>query len=94
MAWPKAMSIVEVEWIDSNSEGGWSSVEQYLKSATAGDTLACRSTGYLFHKDKRSLTLVQSQSQKSGYVADSITIPRFAVKSLRVIDKPPKGKGK
>ena len=92
MPWPKEMPIVEVEWVDSNAEGGWSSVEKYEATMEEDPSLLCKSSGYLLHKGKRTLMIVQSQSKKSGNIADSITIPRSAIRSLRIVERPRRAK--
>ncbi len=77
----KKPRIVEVEWIDASSKGGWGSVEWYLKNSQPS---LCRSTGYLLRKDAKAVTLVQSLGDhKDG--TDAIAIPRSCVKRIRYL---------
>lgn len=83
VSWPKPMPIVEVEWTDSMRHGGWRTADEWA-GALGPDSLACRSSGYLYRDDEHSLTLMQSLSI-NGSMADAIEIPRFAVQSIRVL---------
>ncbi len=90
MAWPKPMPIVEVEWVDSTSHGSWSTPELY-QDRIRGYGLLCRSAGYLFAKDRERVVVLQSQGL-SGNICDAMQIPRSAVRSIRVIEKPKRSK--
>lgn len=83
MTYPKAMPIVEVEWLDSAAKGRWSTPEQY-REAIGESPLVCRSAGYLFIKNRVRVGLVQSQNA-TGDVMDLIDIPRSVVRSIRVL---------
>ena len=76
----KKYQLVEVEWMDSCTDRGWHSREEYLKTIAVD---RCRTAGYLLKSSRTSLTVVQSQSDLTGNLTDSITIPRSAVKSVR-----------
>lgn len=83
MSWPKPMPIVEVEWIDSMQHGGWRTDGEWANTL-GPDSLSCRSSGYLYHDDEHSMTIMQSQAA-NGSLADAIEIPRIAVQSVRVL---------
>lgn len=71
---------IEVEWVDSSSRGQWDSVEGYkIKTARA---LRIRSIGYLLRSDRSEIVLIQSMGVNAD-VADSVTIPRGCVKTVR-----------
>ena len=76
----KKYPIVEVEWLDSITDGGWRPPEAYLASAAPDQ---CRSGGYLLKSARTSITLMQSRSDLSGNMTNSVTIPRVAVKSIK-----------
>jgi hypothetical protein len=82
MPFPKPMPVVEVEWDDSCSGGGWSTADQYAKR----DVLPACSVGYLLSRDRTRIIIVQSQAE-NGDVNDCITIPRGMVKQIRVLEK-------
>jgi hypothetical protein len=50
--------IVEVEWMDANTRGGWSPHEYYKDHAPA----AARTVGYLLEKNKLFITVVTTQA--------------------------------
>ena len=81
MKWPLT-KLVEIEWIDSCTGGGWRSQDSYLDDAHPA---ICRSIGYLLHKDAERVVVLQTMSSSSGHVSDSMTIPRVAVKCMRVL---------
>lgn len=80
MKWPLP-KLVEVEWVDSCTAGGWRSRASYLEE---GPTI-CRTIGYLLHKDKQKIVVIQTQSSSTGHVSDSMAIPVVAVKKMRVL---------
>jgi hypothetical protein len=79
----KHKRIVEVEWTDSCSQGGWGTTESHLSNHPS----TCRTVGYLLARDKRRITVVQSQSDTTLNVAEGMSIPAFAVKRIRYIGK-------
>jgi hypothetical protein len=83
MAWPKAMPVVEVEWIDSNHEGRWQDTDALDKSLAALD-LGCKTTGYLYREAPDWVTVLQSQAAV-GCVSEATTIPRVAIVSMTVL---------
>ena len=68
--------IYEVEWLDSAHTPGWRA------ESTDYGTSICLTVGYLLHRDRAMVSLVQSQSQH-GSVAEIISIPRVAVRSMK-----------
>ena len=79
--WP-LHKVVEIEWIDSMTNGGWRSIESYKGDPALA---LCRTAGYLVEKTKDHITIMQNQSLRSGHVSDSMSIPMVAVKSIRVL---------
>ena len=73
----RKLPIVEVEWKDANAGGGWRSREEYEKQRPS----ACRTAGYLLVRNRQHVIIIQSQDNKG--VADSITIPRSEITSIK-----------
>jgi hypothetical protein len=73
--WP----LVEVEWLDAHACGGWETPATYRADAPA----VCCSVGYLLHRTRAALTLVQSCGLTTGEVTDALTIPRGCVRKMR-----------
>lgn len=85
MAWPKAMPIVEVEWIDSSCDAGWGDVD----GPKAEDhDLGCATAGYLVRKTKDRVVIALSQSSSSN-LGDTMHIPRCAIRKMTIL-KPAK----
>ena len=80
MKWPLP-KLVEIEWIDSCTSGGWRNHASYVEE---GPTV-CRTIGYLLHKSKEKIIVIQTQSASTGHVSDSMAIPMVAVKRMRVL---------
>lgn len=72
--------VVEVEWDDACSQGGWGSDASYRERSAP---LRTRSTGYLFHDDAEGITLMQTQANDNERFAESITIPRGMIRRVR-----------
>ena len=70
--WP-AKDLVEVEYLDSSTSGGWQQ-----KKDINHEPAFCRTVGYLIKKTRRSLTLAQSIGDTND--VDAIwRIPRGAI---------------
>jgi len=78
----KRYTKVEVEWLDSVSEGRWSDLETVMREATY-DAMCHRTTGYLLVKNKDFVLLAGSRGDDSEMVADLMQIPRRAVLNIR-----------
>jgi hypothetical protein len=74
----KKLPIVEVEWVDSRRNGGWSSREDYMDVEVPD----CRSAGYLLTSNRKHIVLVLNQDDANGNVCDSMTIPRSAIRKV------------
>ena len=72
--------VVIVDWTDACGSPGWGDREEF----EAIDGIAVRSVGFLLRKDKRFITLMQTQSIEGGMNA-SITIPAGWVKMIHKI---------
>lgn len=79
--WP-LRTIVEVTWRDSHAKHGWGPMSDITSDRDVGP---CRTAGYLVTTTKRMVTIAQSMSLPTGHAADTITIPREAVTSIRVL---------
>jgi hypothetical protein len=75
---------VEVTWVDTQAKGGWRTPEVERERS---ETMLATSVGYLLHRDKGRIVLVQSHSPETEHgeelVADSLTIPASAVQKVR-----------
>jgi hypothetical protein len=69
---------VEVEWLDSMSEGRWVDMETAVRTATR-EAMCHRSVGYLIHETDDLVLLAGSRSEGGENVADTMQIPRVAV---------------
>lgn len=78
----RKMRVELVEWVDSSSITSWNAKDSYDRMA-GGDSLLCRSVGFVFQESKDRLSLVLSESIFSFNHA--ITIPKVAIKSRKVI---------
>ncbi len=63
--------MVEVEWLDAHSRGGW----EYIAEVIKGKALTVNSTGYLVANNADVVILAQSMDGQ-GKVADCIYIPQ------------------
>lgn len=79
---------VEVEWLDSQSDGRWQALPDALRAAEADDLLH-RSIGFLIDDNERYVLLAAShREEREGepvMVADVLQIPRPAVLSVRTL---------
>lgn len=66
---------VVVEWVDSNSTGGWNDNHQPTD-------MSCVSVGLLVQELPDRIILAQSR-EAGGWWGDFIEIPRVAVKKIR-----------
>lgn len=76
------MRIVEVEWLDSVSEGRWHPKDDAIREATR-DVMLHRSVGYLVHETDELILLAGSRGEDGANVADTMQIPRVAVLQVR-----------
>ena len=84
------MKMLEVAWVDSNMNRGWSTVKE-TKAFLEKQTLICKSVGYLYEETDEYLSLVMSQAwqyaedKDAASYAELLTIPREAVKDTKEI---------
>jgi hypothetical protein len=72
--------IVEIEWIDSAVTAGW----MHDTDSKRVVALSCRSVGYVAHRSRQALTLVQSlDEQDPARKCQAMTIPLVAIKWVR-----------
>lgn len=74
--------IVRVIWEDSFTKRGWDQPENYEEARG----LFCISTGFLFKRTRRLLTIVQSCDEQ-GKVGESINIPACAVRKITTLSR-------
>lgn len=91
MAKIKRWTLVEIEWVDSCHTSGWTTVEGYDWKDHA-DSLHNKTTGYVAHRDKETIAVVQSHQDKWTHghprTMDAIMmIPLCAVKRMTVLKK-------
>lgn len=84
------MKIVEIEWVDSNHNTGWTNVEAAAEFANTKLSLTCKTTGYLLSETKDRISIVQSlswrQDDEPPESVDAImTIPKRAVIKRRYL---------
>jgi len=81
--------MVEVEWIDSESNSSWMSLRQALTEADPESRH--RSCGYLLIENDRYILLALSyrpaDEWQNEYVADTLRIPRVAVVTMHRLQK-------
>jgi hypothetical protein len=77
--WPLGVR-VEVEFFDSCASGRWRTVADHRKDSHPS---LCRSVGYLLERTARHVTVAQSISSNSQDVADTMSIPLAAVRSIK-----------
>ncbi len=73
------MKIVQVRWEDSHSSGAWVEPEQ-----VASWPIIIETVGYLFAKDKRTISIASSMS-KTGDFSGVIKIPRSCIRKMRTL---------
>lgn len=83
MPWPKAMSIVEVDWIDSHSQDRWQHTDD-LDVWLSDLSLECRTVGYLYRDADDRVVVLQSQAGV-GSVADAMVIPKVSIRRMTVV---------
>jgi hypothetical protein len=78
----RKLPMVEVEWQDACSENGWARREEYRERTP----MSIRSIGFLAHRDKSRLVIVQSHSA-GDRLNDSLTIPAPWVTRVRRLQR-------
>ena len=86
----KPNKIVEVIWLDSGTEQGWSDAEDILREAEDG--LVCSSVGYLICETDKTITIAQGlgfdSPGKVGEIGEATTIIRASVVEIRELVSP------
>jgi hypothetical protein len=77
----KKFTTVRVTWEDSCASGTWRKLEDALEHCQPA---TCTSVGYLLRDDERDVLLAQSEDSM-GSVTDFISIPRSAVREMKVL---------
>lgn len=71
--------LMEIEWLDSATKGGWNHHDNYQEEA---QTSLCKSVGYVLKDNKDMIVLVQTQSVTQN-VTDSIAVPKGCIVKVR-----------
>lgn len=77
------MKRVQVEWIDSISDGSWVTREEAVTRAQKGDILACTSVGLLLADTDDYVLLATSHMRDGDLVQGLLQIPRVAVRGVK-----------
>lgn len=77
----KRVHPVSVRWIDSTMNGHWHAASAV--GAALDPTATIASVGYLLEKTRKHIVLAQSLSEGSQEVGNLLSIPRFAVVSIK-----------
>ena len=81
MSSQKLPQIVEVEWVDSVGSVGWRGRDERIASTLTED-MDHRTAGYLLKVNKNYVIVAQSVGDYNPTVADTIQIPRRAIKRI------------
>ena len=73
--------LVEVEWVDSASTGGWQTKADALEV-----DLRALAVGYLIRDDDSGVTLAQGADNYGGLLG-TLTIPRAAVHAVHRLER-------
>ena len=71
---------VEIEFVDACTNGNWNSVDVHRRDSHPS---LCRTIGYLVEHTAKYVTVAQSISSNSQNCADTMSVPRAAVKRMR-----------
>lgn len=82
--------IVEIEWVDATHHSGWEYVEE-RREQLAKCASRYLSVGYLLESTRDHIAVSLSLAVDHDKVAETMVIPRSAVKKLTVIRKAQKG---
>ena len=74
----KKLPLYEIEWRDSRTSGGWSTLKEYRKKTA----VVIKTVGYLTMNTDDDVQVVQSISD-IGSISDSMTIPKECVVRTR-----------
>ncbi len=70
--------LVLIKWADSKVMHGWRESED----TTYDDVAHCQTVGFLQYEDSEKVTITFGSSD-SGFIMETITIPRGCIKSVR-----------
>lgn len=76
------INLVEVEWLDSMTDGGWISKDDAIARATK-DAMLHRSVGYLIHETDDMILLAGSRDEYCDQLCGTMQIPRVAVLTIK-----------
>ena len=81
------LNLVLVEWLDSHSGKGWQPLSDIARN---GDSVHCRSVGWLVSKTKTHVVIVPHLSGEADgvpYGCGDLSIPKAAIIKMRVIQR-------
>jgi hypothetical protein len=73
---------VQVEWIDSVTDGGWISRDEAVNRAATPDVLACTSVGLLVANEDGYLLLATSHMRDGDLVQGCLQIPKDTIRDI------------
>lgn len=83
------MKLVQVDWVDSQSDGSWQYVAEARRAASEDPLLRCTSVGYVVADDDDYMLLAMGQSHPVGeakpLVSNTIQIPRCSITAVRAL---------
>jgi hypothetical protein len=74
---------VQVEWVDSMADGGWSDREDAIRRAENPDVMNVSSVGYLVAEADDRLLLASSFGPHADIVQGCVQIPSAAVREVK-----------
>ena len=75
--------ILEIEWDDTATTGGWKTSKYLEKEVPA----PCRSVGYFIKQNKNCITIAKCVSDNDGDCLDAQTIPDGCIKKIKRLRK-------
>lgn len=83
------MPVVEVEWVDSHTIGGWLTDAETLDAAILANGVFCRTVGYLYRDDEQQGVVVVQDVNGTGNLGQVTIVPKVAVRSVLVLREAP-----
>jgi hypothetical protein len=74
---------VQIEWVDSVSDGGWTTYDDALSRAETKGVLNCTSIGLLLSDSDEYVLLCTSHMRDGDLIQGCLQIPRCAVRDMK-----------
>jgi hypothetical protein len=78
---------VQIEWVDSVSDGSWCDYDHALAQAASSDVMDCTSIGLLLSDSDNYILLATSYMRDGDLVQGRLQIPREAIREIRELRK-------